>query len=49
MIYCMVKLSYMYIYVVVDAASTVVVIFVSGFVFDLKTKRRIFSFLDKKG
>lgn len=38
----------MYLYVVVGAASTIVVTFVSGFVFDFKAKRRIFSFLDKK-
>lgn len=52
----MVKFPYIYIYIgvyiyvyVVDATSTIVAAFVSGFVFDFKTKRRIFSFLDKKG
>lgn len=38
----MVKLSCICIYIVVGAASTIVVRFVSDFVFDCKTKETIF-------
>lgn len=44
--------TFIYIYVriyVVVGASTIVVTFLSGFVSDFKTKRRIFSLLYRKG